>query len=73
LFRRLRSLAIPDCPFINLPEEEGRRGGQGFTAEKMKECRWMKPVLVGQFEFVEWTPDTSAARTDKEPKLVGRE
>jgi bifunctional non-homologous end joining protein LigD len=23
----------------------------------MKECRWLKPVLVGQFEFVEWTPD----------------
>ena len=23
----------------------------------MKECRWLKPVLVGRFEFVEWTPD----------------
>jgi hypothetical protein len=23
----------------------------------MKDCRWLKPVLVGQFEFVEWTPD----------------
>ena len=28
-----------------------------MTADKMKECRWLKPVLVGQFEFVEWTPD----------------
>jgi len=27
------------------------------TAEKMKECHWLKPPLVGQFEFVEWTPD----------------
>ena len=32
-------------------------GGEGFTAAKMKDCRWLKPVLVGQFEFVEWTPD----------------
>jgi bifunctional non-homologous end joining protein LigD len=23
----------------------------------MKECRWLKPMLVGKFEFVEWTPD----------------
>jgi hypothetical protein len=23
----------------------------------MAECRWLKPVLVNQFEFVEWTPD----------------
>jgi len=23
----------------------------------MEECRWLKPVLVGQFEFVEWTSD----------------
>ena len=31
--------------------------GQGLTAAKMKDCRWLKPVLVGQFEFREWTPD----------------
>ena len=31
--------------------------GEGLTAEKMRECRWLKPSLVGQFEFVEWTPD----------------
>lgn len=23
----------------------------------MKDCRWLRPVLVGQFEFVEWPPD----------------
>ena len=31
--------------------------GPGLTAEKMKDCRWLEPALVGQFEFVEWTPD----------------
>jgi ATP-dependent DNA ligase len=23
----------------------------------MAECIWLKPVLVGQFEFLEWTAD----------------
>ena len=23
----------------------------------MAECHWLKPVLVGQFEFLEWTAD----------------
>jgi len=27
----------------------------GLTAEKMRECRWVRPELVGQFEFLEWT------------------
>jgi bifunctional non-homologous end joining protein LigD len=36
---------------------EAGRWGQGLTAGKMKECRWLKPVLVGQFDFLEWTPD----------------
>src|SRR5271170_7876985 len=31
--------------------------GEGLTAEKLKKCVWVKPDLVGQFEFIEWTPD----------------
>jgi len=31
--------------------------GQGLTAEKMKECRWLRPTLAADCEFVEWTPD----------------
>jgi bifunctional non-homologous end joining protein LigD len=54
---RFRGLAIPECPFANLPEARSGRWGQGLTAEKMRECRWLKPELVGRFEFVEWTPD----------------
>jgi len=55
LFKKLRTLEITECPFTNLPEKTKGRWGQGLTAEKMKECRWVKPVLVGQFEFLEWT------------------
>jgi bifunctional non-homologous end joining protein LigD len=46
----------------------------------MAECQWVKPELVGQFEFVEWTPDHHlrhsrfmGLREDKNPRDVGRE
>jgi ATP-dependent DNA ligase len=57
LFGKFRGLEIPDCPFVNLPEAKGGRWGQGLTQEKMKDCRWLRPVLVAQFEFTEWTPE----------------
>jgi DNA ligase D-like protein (predicted ligase) len=80
LFKKLNPLEIKDCPFANLPEKKAGRWGAGLTAEKMKECRWLKPQLVGQFEFVEWT-DVShlrhtkfiALRDDKKAKDVVRE
>ena len=53
----MKPLEIGECPFANLPEGHGGRWGQGLTAGKMKDCRWLRPELVGQFEFVEWTPD----------------
>jgi DNA ligase D-like protein (predicted ligase) len=80
LFKKLKPLEIKECPFANLPEKKAGRWGAGLTAEKMKECRWLKPQLVGQFEFVEWT-DVShlrhtkfiALRDDKKAKDVVRE
>ena len=46
----------------------------------MKDCRWLKPVLVGQFEFVEWTPDSHlrhsrfiGLREDRKARDVVRE
>ena len=57
LHQRFRGLETPECPFANLPEARAGRWGEGLTAAKMKTCRWLKPVLVGRFEFVEWTPD----------------
>lgn len=57
LFKRLKPLETTACPFANLPEKSAGRWGAGLTAAKMAECRWLKPVVVAQFEFVEWTPD----------------
>jgi ATP-dependent DNA ligase len=51
-----------------------------LTPAKMKDCRWLKPVLVAQIEFVEWTGDNHlrhtkfiALRDDKAPDQVRRE
>jgi bifunctional non-homologous end joining protein LigD len=83
LFKRLKPLAVEladHCPFANLPEARSGRWGEGLTAEKMKECRWVKPVLYGLFEFLEWRPDGHqrhvrfmGRRENKEPREVARE
>ena len=80
LFKKIKALEIGDCPFANLPEKRAGRWGAGLTAAKMAECRWLKPELVAQFEFVEWTDDAHlrhsrfmALRDDKKPRDVRRE
>jgi len=55
LYARLEPLIARKCPFTNLPELKNGRWGQGLTAVKMKECIWVKPRLVANFEFLEWT------------------
>jgi ATP-dependent DNA ligase len=47
LFKRFRGLQTTECPFANLPEGKSGRWGVGLTAAKMKDCRWLKPELVG--------------------------
>jgi bifunctional non-homologous end joining protein LigD len=80
LFKKLKPLEIRECPFANLPEKKAGRWGAGLTAAKMTACRWLAPVLVGQFEFVQWTEDAHLRhsrfmrlRVDKQAKDVRRE
>jgi DNA ligase D-like protein (predicted ligase) len=80
LFKKLKPLEISGCPFANLPEKKAGRWGAGLTAAKIAECRWLKPQLIGQFEFVEWTEDAHlrhsrfvALRDDKKANDVKRE
>ena len=80
LLAKMRTLETDICPFTNLPEKREGRWGQGLTLEKMRACQWLQPKLVGQFEFVEWTPDGhlrhvkfAGLREDKEARHVRRE
>jgi len=63
LMKRFQPLKVAACPFANLPEAKAGRWSAGLTAKKMVDCRWLKPVLVGQFEFVEWTGENHLRHT----------
>jgi len=52
---RFTGLETDVCPFANLPEK--KRTQWALTKEEMKNCLWLKPKLVAQIEFAEWTPD----------------
>ena len=80
IFPQLKKRLTVKCPFKNLPEKKSSRWGQALTAEKMKECRWVKPELVCEVAFVEWTDGWhlrhckfAGMRDDKAPIDVVRE
>ena len=80
IFKQLRRCADGPCPFVNLPQRDNGRWGEGLTAEKMTECRWLKPELVAQIEFAEWTEGDHlrhskfvGLRDDKDPRDVCHE
>lgn len=55
LMKRLERFETPD---VRSPICRKRKVGDGVLASqkpKMADCRWLMPVLVGQFEFLEWT------------------
>jgi bifunctional non-homologous end joining protein LigD len=45
------------CPFGNLPMARKPRHGNGMTSAEMKKVTWLKPSLVAQIKFAEWTGD----------------
>ncbi len=80
LHERFKELGVVQCPFENLPEKIAGRYSQGVTAAEMKRCHWVKPVLVGQIKFSEWTKDGKlrqpvflGLREDKTARDVVRE
>jgi len=80
LFQKLRTLAIPQCPFINLPESGKGRWGEGLTADVMTKCVWVRPKLAAQIDFLEWTDGDHlrhskfvGLREDKDARLAVKE
>jgi len=80
LYGKFQKLKQSECPFVNLPEKSKGRWGLGITPAMMKRCHWIKPELIAQVKFTEWTHDDQlrqpvflGLRTDKEAKDVVRE
>jgi DNA ligase D-like protein (predicted ligase) len=76
-FAGLRTSA---CPFTNLPEPANARRGEAITAEVMKHIQWLRPRLIAQIEFTEWTKGNHlrhsrfiALRDDKNANEVAKE
>jgi len=56
------------------------RFGEELNAEKMKKAVWLKPEIVAQIEFLEWTDADHlrhskfvGLREDKDPRSVVKE
>jgi len=80
VFDKIRHLESPIMPFVNLPDTHKSRWGDELTAEKMKECVWLRPEAVAQIEFLEWTGADRlrhskfvGLRHDKNPRNVVKE
>lgn len=68
------------CPFSNLPAVNRPRFGRPMNAAAMREVHWLRPDLVCQVRFAEWTqggqlrhPVFLGLRRDKEASEVVRE
>lgn len=79
LHQRFKKLESPTCPFGNLPTKRPRFG-LGMTASAMREVTWLRPELVAQIRFSEWTRDAMlrqpvflGLREDKRAREVVRE
>ena len=77
----MKSLTEIGTPFANLPDAaKNGRWGEGITAADMKTLRWVKPRVVVEIEFAEWTRASHlrhaafrGIRPDKAPSDVVRE
>jgi bifunctional non-homologous end joining protein LigD len=80
LFADLSRIGVEKCPFYNVPAAGRSRWDQGLTAADMKRCHWVKPKMVCQVKFTEWTRDDRlrqpvflGIREDKNANEVVRE
>jgi ATP-dependent DNA ligase len=56
VWQRIANLQVSRCPFVNLPNSTGKsHWGEGITAEEMTVLRWVKPQVVVEVAFTEWT------------------
>ena len=57
LYKTFQKLRTNKPAFINVPASRKSKWGEGLTAAEMKRCTWLRPELVCQIRFTEWTDD----------------
>ena len=56
VWSRIDGSQVAKCPFVNLPNSTGKsHWGEGITAEDMMTLRWVRPRVVIEVAFTEWT------------------
>jgi bifunctional non-homologous end joining protein LigD len=77
IYKKLKPLEVDEPLVREIQEPSGRWRPKGWKAS---ESRWVKPALVAQVQFTEWTsdgilrhPSFQGLRTDKKPSDVVRE
>jgi bifunctional non-homologous end joining protein LigD len=77
---QLAARVRPTCPFANLPAKNRPRFGEPMNAAAMARVHWVRPEVVGQVRFAEWTADGRlrhpvfiGVRKDKRAREVVRE
>lgn len=80
LHKKMIARRAAKCPFPDLPEKSSGRWAQNITARDMASCTWVKPALVCQLKFAEWTREGKlrhgvflGLRDDKPAREVRRE
>ncbi|MFL6590383.1 MAG: non-homologous end-joining DNA ligase [Chthoniobacterales bacterium] len=80
LLKEMAPLQSEKCPFNNLPTSRKSHFGEGITEDEMADLCWLKPKLVAQVSFTEWTTygllrhaTFEGLRDDKSPREIVRE
>ena len=55
LLKVLQPLGIGKCPFANLPTSKKSHWGEGVIADEMGDYIWLRPEIVAEIKFAEWT------------------
>ena len=80
LYKLFQTFRTEQVPFANVPGRRAGRFGGGLTNAEMRRCTWLRPDLVAQVRFTEWTdegglrhPVFQGLRDDKPAREVVRE
>lgn len=80
LHKKFQQQTTDECPFVDLPSKQRGEWVQGITPSMMKKMHWVKPTIVAQIKFAEWTRDGKlrqpvflGLREDKEARDVTRQ